>query len=69
MTNESPTAWMESDIRAVLTGMEDARFDFPDVPEHELLAEVIANVARGHTGRTGFLRRTFGLAGLKPLDL
>jgi hypothetical protein len=58
---------MEADIRAVVIGMEDARFDFPDAPEHDLLAEVIANVAKGHRGRTGFLRRTFGLDGLEPL--
>ena len=57
----SPLEPLQTDIRAVKAGLEDARFDFPDVSELDLLIEVIANVAEGDRSRTNLLRRYFNI--------
>ena len=52
---------LRTDIRAVKAGLEDARFDFPDISELDLLIEVIANVAGDDRSRVGLLRRYFNI--------
>lgn len=52
---------LRTDIQAVEAGLEDARLDFPDISELDLLIEVIANVAEGDPSRIGLLRRYFSI--------